>query len=113
MRRLLVVGACLVLGACATVVRDWEAVGGSRSDGVIRLTMQRHELEQVLPNEAQAAALAREKCAAWGYSGAEPFGATSRRCEALGGFTGCRVTALLREYQCIGSGRAPAEPKTP
>jgi hypothetical protein len=99
--------AALALGAllsgCA-VTKEWSATGGSRADGVVRLSYEAHEMEAVQLNEAQAVSLAAQRCKTWGYSGAEAFGGVTRQCNKFGGFSGCAQWMVTKEFQCTGTG---------
>ena len=97
---------CVFLASCTTVPKEWVATGGSRSDGVIRLSYEQSELEQAQVTESQGIALAVERCKVWGYTGADAFGGTTRRCNLSGGFSGCRQWMVTKEYQCTGQGTA-------
>ncbi|MFL6585333.1 MAG: YecR family lipoprotein [Luteimonas sp.] len=100
----LLVVAALASG-CSTT-KDWTATGGSRSDGVVRLSYEHGDFEKSVLNEAQAVGLATRRCEAWGYTGAEAFGGTTRQCSQGGGFGGCAVWLVTKEYQCTGEGNA-------
>lgn len=52
--------AALFLSGCA-VNKDWAATGGSRSDGVVRLSYEVAEMEQPQLNEQQAIRLASQR----------------------------------------------------
>jgi hypothetical protein len=97
-KRLFIVGVAIVLTACATN-KDWAATGGSKSDGVVRLSYELAELETPILNEKQAIDLATKRCQSWGYKGAEAFGGTTRQCVTRGGL-GCALMQVTKEYQC-------------
>ncbi|WP_258922620.1 YecR-like lipofamily protein [Klebsiella quasivariicola] len=44
---------------------------------------------------------AKARCAAWGYSGAEPFGGFTSQCSQPSS-SGCMQTLVTIEYQCTG-----------
>ena len=100
----LLVVAAFVSG-CSTT-KDWSATGGSRADGVVRLSYEHGDLEKPVLSEPQAVGLATRRCEAWGYTGAEAFGGTTRQCSQGGGFGGCTVWQVTKEYQCTGEGNA-------
>lgn len=100
------VGICLITGC--TTVKDWSATGGSRSDGVVRLSYEHGEFEKAVLNESQAIAIATKRCATWGYTGAEAFGGVSRQCSQHGGMGGCATYIVTKEYQCTGQGNGQA-----
>lgn len=95
---------CLALSGCVTVSKDWVATGGSRADGVVRLSYDHSEFEEVTLSEPQGVQVALERCKVWGYTGATPFGGSIRRCNAVGGLLGCRQWFVSRDYQCLGDG---------
>jgi hypothetical protein len=105
MRLLLIAtaAAALFLSGCA-VNKDWAATGGSRSDGVVRLSYEVAEMEKPELNEQQAIRLASQRCKTWGYSDAEAFGGVTRQCNRGGGFGGCSQYMVTKEYQCTGTG---------
>lgn len=96
--------AILALAACATA-KTYTATGGSRSDGTVRLSYEVGMLEVPTVDEAQGLSVARQRCATWGYSGAEAFGGTTSQCTSMGS-SGCMTTLVTKEYQCTGNGGA-------
>ncbi|MDE1965512.1 MAG: hypothetical protein KGI42_16605 [Xanthomonadaceae bacterium] len=103
MRKILIVAAVITLSGCATT-KQWAATGGSRSDGVVRLSYEYGSLETPRLDENQAVRLASERCETWGYSGADAFGGATRKCIQGGGFGGCAEWQVTKEYQCTGTG---------
>ncbi len=102
MKKLLILaGVSMLMAGCVTT-KDWAATGGSRSDGVVRLSYDYGSLQQVRVSEEQAVDLASKRCASWGYQGAEAFGGSNRQCIQPGGFGGCTAWQVNKEYQCIG-----------
>lgn len=102
----------LSLSACTTT-KDWSATGGSKSDGVVRLSYEIREFETVHVSESQAVNLAAQRCASWGYTGAEAFGGTTRQCGQTGAFGGCGMWVVTKEYQCTeNSPRSNTTPVT-
>lgn len=92
----------MLLSACQAT-KTYNAVGGSRADGTVRLAYEVNMFETPVVDEAQGLLLARQRCAVWGYTGAEPFGGTTRQCIASGA-GGCNVSLVVKEYQCTGTG---------
>lgn len=89
------------LAACATADKDMQAVGGSRSQGIVYLTYEYHFLSDPEPDQAAGRATARERCVGWGYSDAQPFNNATRRCrDRL-----CWVYVVTVPYQCTGPRR--------
>lgn len=89
------------ISGCA-VTKEYSATGGSRSDGVMKLSYEVGQLEIPHVNEQQGLELARRKCGGWGYSDAESLGGTTRTCNEFG-LSQCRTWLITKEYQCLGS----------
>ena len=89
-----------VLGGCATPM-NYAATDGSRSDGTIKLSYQFGGFQKPVLDAQQGIELAKSKCAAWGYTGAEPFGGEVRTCTAYNQH-GCVQLLVTAEYQCLG-----------
>jgi hypothetical protein len=100
----------MAVSGCATS-KTWQATGGSRSDGVVRLSYEVGELERPMLDEQQAVDVATLRCKTWGYTGAEAFGGVIRRCNMGGGFGGCSRWLVTKEYQCTGTGSPTATSK--
>jgi len=78
------------------------ATGGSRSDGIVRLSYEYGAFNKVHIDEATALETARERCHAWGYKEAEAFGGITRQCQASNMY-GCVRWTVTKEYQCTGA----------
>ena len=90
--------------ACAQPAH-WQGVqGGSRADGVVRLTFIQPELSEETPSMAEGRAMAARACQKWGYSDAEAFGSSgSKQCVGGPGFwTMCGKYQVTVEFQCVG-----------
>ena len=92
----------LALNGCATQ-KEWQAEGGSRSDGTVRLAFEHGAFEKPVYEHQQGIALAAQKCAAWGYSGAEAFGTTESICVQPDPTIGCMRFRVTAEFQCTGT----------
>lgn len=104
MRKLVAVFVLSALvGGCATAM-NWQPVGGSRADGVVRLSFQYGMFQRPQLDENQAVTLATQRCAVWGYTGAEAFGAATQQCTATNQY-GCVSWIVTKEYQCTGANR--------
>ncbi|MEM8499923.1 MAG: YecR family lipoprotein [Pseudomonadota bacterium] len=101
MRKLIIIMVLAGLAACSTV-KEWTATGGSRADGIVRLSYQHSNMEIPKIEIQEGVALAAKRCAVWGYTDAEPFGGTTKVCSAPAGFGGCNMWQVTAEYQCIG-----------
>jgi hypothetical protein len=91
----------LFLVGCATP-KQLVATGGSRADGTVKMSYEHSPFEVPQVNGAQGIATAKQRCAAWGYSGAEPFGGTTKKC-VNNSSSGCNRWMVTFEYQCTGT----------
>lgn len=107
MNKLLAAAAVVLLASGCASTKDWAATGGSRADGVVRLSYVHGSFEKPVLDESQAVALATKRCATWGYTGAEAFGGSTSQCNVSGGLGGCAQFIVTKEYQCLGQGNAP------
>ena len=83
---------------CATQ-KQFGAVGGSRSDGTVKLAYQYEAYESPVVDRAQALKIATAKCQSWGYGSAEAFGVAVTTCSTANAF-GCVQYVVTDEYQC-------------
>ena len=102
MKKVMIVASmALALAACATVTKQMVPVSGSRADGTVKLAFTYGMFEKVAIDYPAANASAAQRCVAWGYKSAEPFGAAQTICQASGEY-GCTQTLVTMEYQCLG-----------
>jgi len=97
------VGLVLATVACSTN-KQLVATGGSRADGTVNLSYELGAFENPKLNMEQGLATAGERCRAWGYSSAEPFGGEQRQCQVANQY-GCMRWFISLTYQCLGSNR--------
>jgi len=90
---------CILTGCSIPVHKEWVATGGSKADGVVRLSIEYMDKQTPIVDEEQALKIARERCAVWGYSNALAFGGVTRQCLYPGTF-GCGAYQETKEYQC-------------
>lgn len=104
MKKISIVVLSLLLSGCSfsPVQKTMYPIGGSKSDGVVRMAYDVREFERVEVNERQGARDAAKKCKVWGYEGAEAFGGAMSKCTSPGGYSGCLRTEVVVEYQCLG-----------
>lgn len=100
MVRLVSLMALLLSGYAVTVVPV--ATGGSRSDGIVKMSYEFSP--STIPQVDQTAAIhnAAQYCKNWGYDTAEPFDAGLTSCSQPSAF-GCYMYLTTIEYQCIHS----------
>jgi hypothetical protein len=97
----LALGAVMLVSACATA-KVWQPTGGSRSDGVVRLSYQYGMFETPELSD-DGVELAVERCKVWGYTGATAFGGVTTQCNQMSN-SGCVSTLVTKEFQCTGQG---------
>ena len=96
----------LSLTACATP-QKWSPAGGSRADGLVRLSYEYAEFHQPDMSDAEARAIALNRCNSWGYKEVEPLAGQVRQCSNMEGGN-CNLWTVTRECQCKGAGGAYA-----
>lgn len=99
--RVLALAALVGLAGCATV-KTWQATGGSRSDGTVKLSYEYGMFESPTLSD-DGVAIATERCKVWGYTGAEPFGGQTQICNQFSS-SGCMSWLVTKEFQCTGQG---------
>jgi hypothetical protein len=97
---LVLVASTLLLSGCA-VQKQLVPTGGSKADGTVKMSYSFGMFESPKVNVQQGAQAAAQRCAAWGYSGAEPFGGSTSVCSQPSS-SGCMETMVTMEYQCTG-----------
>jgi hypothetical protein len=100
--RPLIVLACLLVSGCATTETP-QAIGGNKAGGTVDLAFEFGLFQKPVVDWASANATAQQRCGAWGYSGAQMFGAANTQCEAMNGYGNCLRTRVTVTYQCTGS----------
>ena len=91
--------AFLVALTGCSVAKNWAATGGSRADGVVKLSYEVGGFEKpVLQNDPLPLAIRR--CQTWGYQTAEAFDASFNTC-VFGSAYGCERYRVTREFQCV------------
>lgn len=110
------------VGCAKKVLKTWESSGGSRADATVDVAyIYNPQAEIPQTSEAQARDVAVEKCRFWGYTEAEPFGLSKKRCQQMHfqPFVGpvCLEMMVTQTFQCLGRGDSatPIEnkPQTP
>ena len=96
----------LALTACAST-HQWAPAGGDRQAGVVRLSYEYAEFQQPEMSDAEAQALALNRCNAWGYRQAEPIAGQVRQCANMDDGN-CNLWTVTREYQCKEGGTSYA-----
>lgn len=84
-----------------SVQKQLVPTGGSRSDGIVKMSFEYGLFEAPQVNAQQGSSAAKQRCLAWGYKDAEPFGGSTRSCTNFGR-NGCTRWLVTVEYQCTG-----------
>lgn len=92
--------AALLLTACVTVPKTYEAVDGSRADGKVTLGYEIVGSQIAKVDENQAYEEALRRCRNWGYSDAEGF-AQRRTVVGRDPVWGTLTYHVTREFQCL------------
>jgi hypothetical protein len=101
MRIIWSIALTLSLAACATMKQDWSAVGGSKSDGTIKLSYTQNMFAKYTDESSIALDLAKKKCINWGYKNAEKFGGETYDCLHSSYMYGCEIRKVFVEFQCL------------
>jgi len=88
-----------LLSGCSTT-KILEATGGSKSDGIVELSYQYGSFEKPVVDWNAGLVTATQRCLAWGYKGAEPFGGTVSECQVHTDY-GCNSWFVTVKYQCL------------
>ena len=97
-KKLSIVLISLILNSCATV-KTPIPISGSKADGTITLAYQYGEFEEPVIDWDSSNAKAKERCKAWGYHNAQPFGGSQSSCLAYNQY-GCVQEQVTIMYQC-------------
>lgn len=96
--RLVVAG--LLISACA-VNKTPVPTGGSRADGIIKLSYEVRMFEKPVVDWNSARRSALQRCQAWGYTRTEAFAGEASYCHAYNGYGTCVRATVTKDYQCI------------
>jgi hypothetical protein len=99
MRTLLLLGVMVFLSGCA-VQKELSAMGGSRADGTVEMAFSYGLFEVPKIDWNKGTVDARQVCAGWGYSGAQPFGSVNKKCQQWDRQLGCVRWLVSALYQC-------------
>ncbi len=89
------------LTGCVKAVKTWNASGGSKADGSVKLSYIYNSFEVPEADDKQGQAVAIKRCQAWGYKSAEAFDMVTTKCQNRGGYGNCVETLVTKEYQCL------------
>jgi hypothetical protein len=95
-----VIAIVLLVPGCA-VQTDLVPISGSRSDGVVNLAYEIGPFQRAEVDYAGGAEAARQRCQAWGFSGAQPMGGATTRC--IGNNGSCAWQRVTIPFQCTGA----------
>jgi hypothetical protein len=86
------------LTACAST-QEWNAAGGDREQGIVKVSYQYSEYQRPSLSEQQAGNIAENRCNLWGYAHADFIPGQLRECSVTDGGN-CTLWKVTREYQC-------------
>jgi len=101
MPALMAASAALMSGCVSQ--KELVSTGGSRADGTVNLSFEYGMFEKPQVDWNQASNEAAQRCAAWGYTGAERFGGNQQKCESVNGYGDCLQWLVTVTYQCTGT----------
>lgn len=102
MRKLIIVCAAIAALTGCAAQKTLMPTGGSRADGTIKLSYEFTAFEVPTVDQQQGIDVATKRCAAWGYSGTEAFGGSTKSC-ANYSMGSCNAWLVTVEYQCTGT----------
>jgi YecR-like lipoprotein len=100
MKRIFMICAVVMLTGCATQ-KVMQATGGSKADATVDLSYSYGLFEKPVVDMESALMTAKQRCASWGYSSAEPFGGQINDCQSYDKYNNCTITLVTVTYQCI------------
>lgn len=107
MKKVFVLSMFVMLTGCGvSVVKPMTATGGSKADGIVKMSYDFNVFEDPKVDIAQALATATSRCTVWGYSGAEPFGGETKQCTNYNSvLKSCDQWTATVQYQCTGQAK--------
>ena len=93
----IIISTLLTLASCS-VEKKMSATGGSKADGIVKMSYEVGPFEQATVDKAQGSRSALKRCKAWGYKKVEPFEASSKKCIDQ---PNCMRYIVTTEYQCL------------
>lgn len=102
----LVLLVCAVLLAACTVKKTPMPYGGSKADGMVKLSYTIGSYRQAKVDKEQTRQRALKRCQAWGYENVQHFGST-KECVRYSGFS-CSAWRVKLKYQCIAESEGSA-----
>lgn len=104
--KLILIAAALFVSGCEKPV-NLTPTGGSRADGTVSLSFEYGAFEKPVVDREAAQASASRACSGWGYTGSQPFGGATQKCQAFNGYGACMRYLVTVTYQCTGAPSAP------
>lgn len=93
----------IVLAVAVTACTDHVTpidTGGSRSDGVVKMSFEYKGRQKPIVDWHTAHQVALRRCRQWGYTRTEAFGGVVQQCQGSNQY-GCNRWFVTRSYQCI------------
>lgn len=107
MKSVVGIAAIVLLAGCAAPVTKYmNATGGSKADGIVKMSYEYGLFEAPRVDKEQALVEATSRCTGWGYTGAEPFGSETRQCTNFNTLLkDCDQWTATVQYQCTGQAK--------
>ncbi|BAJ01946.1 YecR-like lipofamily protein [Shewanella violacea] len=99
MKKLIALAIVLATSGCVGK-KDWQAAGGSKAEGIIKLSYTFSGNRNPQADDEQALKVAEERCQLWGFTGARPFQFVDVRCQRTHGAS-CGTHIVTKAFQCI------------
>lgn len=101
MKRLIITAAAIAMLSGCAVQKHMTPTSGSKADGTVVMSYDYGIFEKPQIDSSEAIAAAAQRCKAWGYTSAEPFGGVTQQCTAPSS-SGCMQYHVNQEFQCTG-----------
>jgi putative hemolysin len=99
LRLALLIPVLLAVAGCAGTPANWAASESDRELAIVRVSYEYAKATDPRLDDAQAAELAQNRCATWGYELAEVIPGNLRNCSVKTGER-CELWKVTREFQC-------------
>lgn len=96
----MLIPAFLMAAGCVNAPDNWAASDSDRELAIVRVSYEYAKALDPRLDDTQAAELAGNRCATWGYDRAEVIPGNLRRCSVKSGER-CDLWKVTREFQCM------------
>ena len=95
------ISAAILASACGAPTQHPVATSGSKADATVTLTAE-FSPNGEQPRWGDALNVAKKRCGAWGYVGAEALGSVFQSCSLAGSYGTCNRYRQSMTFQCTG-----------